>query len=109
MSDTRLTLSSITVVRPKRLKGGRYIVRSARTVQCRVPLIPNENGDFVLHVNNSRIRAKLGGQLEGDIIHMDVAKSVVYEANTPYLKKGFRVILGYNLEGRTTNLTKRSN
>jgi hypothetical protein len=72
-------------------------------------LIPDDDGNFVLRVNNSRIRAKLGGQLVGDTIHMDVDQSVVYEANTPYLKKGFRVILGYNLEGRVSNLNKRSN
>lgn len=109
MNDTRLILSSITLVRRKRLKGGRYIVRSARTVKCRVPLVPNYDGNFVLYVNNSRVRAKLGGQLVGDTIHMDVDQSAIYELSTPYLKKGFKVIAGYTLHGNTTNLNKRSN
>lgn len=109
MSDTRLTLNSITVARQKRLKGGRYIARSTRTIQCRVPLIPNYDGNFVLHINNNHARAKLGGQLIGNTIHMDVDQSVIYELNTPYLKKGFRTIIGYTLNGNTTNLNKRSN
>lgn len=109
MNDTRLMLSSITVVRQKRLKGGRYIARSTRTIQCRVPLIPNYDGNFILHISNSRVRAKLGGQLVGNTIHMDVDQSVIYELTTPYLKKGFRVIIGYTLHGNTTNLNKRSN
>ena len=108
MTDTRLMLSSITVVRPKRLKGGRYVVRSARTIKCRVPLVPNDKGHFVLHIYNDAIRAKLEGTLVGDTIHMENDRTKIWELRASYLKKGFDRIVGYSLHGNVTNIQRRS-
>lgn len=95
-----ISISNIYIARMKRLKGGKEIIRSYRRISCKanIPTEP-ETKVWVAHVNNRQIRAKLHGYLNVDTgdIRCSAEESRIFELKTPYLRKGFKTILGYDV------------
>lgn len=95
-------ITSLTLVRHRRLKGGRRIIQAYRIVSCSAAIIPDSDGLFKVEIDNPRIKATLYGTLKDGAICMQ--ESIVYELRKPYLRKGFKKIVGYNLQANRSNV-----
>lgn len=100
LSGCRIT--SLTLVRHRRLKGGRQIIQAYRNVGCSAAVIPDSEGLFKVEIDNPRIKATLYGTLKDGVMCMQ--EQIVHELRKPYLRKGFKAIVGYNLHASRSNV-----
>lgn len=100
LSGVRLT--SLTLVRYRMLKGGRRIIQGYRNVAGSAAIVPDSDGLFKVEFDDSRIKATLYGTLINGTIN--ISESIVHELRLPYLRKGFKTIVGFNLHANKTNL-----
>lgn len=101
----QIGLNSIYVARMKRLKGGREIIRGMRRIKCPSPIETGIGGAWVNIINTREACAKMQGTFDRTTgtINVQADDCKVLELKTPYLKKGFNTIVGYDLNGRMTN------
>lgn len=96
-------VTSVTLVRHKKLKGSRrYATRSHRTVKCNVPIYPDGQGFFSIAIDVPELKATLYGIMTEDSLSMHASE--IEELRHSYLKKGFRTIVGYNTQFNKTNI-----
>lgn len=94
-------VTGVTLVRHRRLKGGRTIIQNYRTITCSEVIEPDEDGLFKIEIDNRRLRATMYGKLKDGSIIID--ETVIHELKAPYLRKGFKKLVGFFLDARVTN------
>lgn len=101
-----IRISGLGVCRKRKLKGGRVINDAWRVIPCNVPVKVVDN-QFEVVVDNKDIRAVLKGTFDGSAINMIHAGTFITDLRKPYLKKGFKHLMGYQLKANMTNLNQR--
>lgn len=100
LSGCRIT--SLTLVRYRRLKGGRQIIQAYCNVGCSAAIVPDSEGLFKVEIDNPRIKATMYGSLKDGVMCMQ--EQIIHELRKPYLRKGFKTIIGYNLYANLSNV-----
>jgi len=95
-----IVIAGIYVARLKRLKGGKVINQSVRRIKHRA-VVKTDPGstNWATWIDNKYIYARLGGDLDvtTGTISVSNEKSTVYALYHPYLRKGFKTIIGYDV------------
>lgn len=101
-------VSMLTLVRWKKLKVGGRAIRGYYSIPCRALVTPGDDGTFTTFVDNRYLRAKLCGKMtKNGNFSMHAEQCDIFELKHPYLKKGFKQILGYILKTNRTNLNQK--
>lgn len=108
MSDINVSMSMVHFVRVKKLKGGRTTTRNIRTVHKPKTSVKIEGGKTVIDVIIDRhdVSASLTGTLDRSAGTIQMTPtSVVLKG---YMKGRNFEMVGYNLDVKLTNPTRRS-